>query len=39
MAPYEEADELIEAAGGDAEVLERLVARRVTGEPLAWVTG
>ncbi len=39
MAPYEEADELMAAAGGHAEVLERLVARRVMGEPLAWVTG
>jgi release factor glutamine methyltransferase len=27
------------AAGGDGELLERLVARRETGEPLAWVTG
>jgi release factor glutamine methyltransferase len=39
VAPYEEADELMDAAGGDAELLERLVARRVTGEPLAWVIG
>jgi release factor glutamine methyltransferase len=39
VAPYEEADELIEAAAGDGERLARLVARRVTGEPLAWVTG
>ncbi len=39
VAPEEEADELIEAARGDNEVLERLVARRVGGEPLAWVTG
>jgi release factor glutamine methyltransferase len=39
VAPYEEADELTDAAGGDAERLERLVARRVTGEPLAWLTG
>ncbi len=39
MAPYEEADELIDAAGGDTELLGRLVSRRVTGEPLAWVTG
>jgi release factor glutamine methyltransferase len=39
VAPYEEADELVEAAAGDAEVLAGLVARRVTGEPLAWVTG
>jgi release factor glutamine methyltransferase len=39
VAPEEEADELIEAARGDSEMLERLVARRVGGEPLAWVTG
>jgi release factor glutamine methyltransferase len=39
VAPLEEADELIEAAGDDQGLLERLVARRVTGEPLAWVTG
>ena len=39
VAPEEEADELIEAARGDDEQLERLVARRVRGEPLAWVTG
>jgi release factor glutamine methyltransferase len=39
VAPSEEAGELIDAAQGDDELLERLVARRVTGEPLAWVTG
>ena len=39
MAPVEEADELIGAAAGDVELLERLAARRGTGEPLAWVTG
>ncbi len=39
VAPEEEADELIEAARDDGDVLERLVARRVEGEPLAWVTG
>ncbi len=39
VAPEEEADELIEAAGSDDEILGRLVDRRVTGEPLAWVTG
>ncbi len=27
------------AAGGDLDVLDALVARRLTGEPLAWVTG
>ena len=35
VAPEEEAAEL-RAAGGD---LEALVARRLTGEPLAWITG
>jgi release factor glutamine methyltransferase len=39
VAAEEEADELVEAAGGDAELLEELVERRVAGEPLAWVTG
>ena len=39
VAPSEEADELIDAAGSDEGLLDRLVARRVTGEPLAWVTG
>jgi len=39
VAPFEEADELTEASGGDDDHLQRLVARRVTGEPLAWVTG
>jgi release factor glutamine methyltransferase len=39
VAPAEEADELMEAARGDGVLLERLVARRVAGEPLAWVTG
>jgi release factor glutamine methyltransferase len=39
IAADEEAVELEERAGGDAELLDRLVARRVTGEPLAWITG
>jgi release factor glutamine methyltransferase len=39
VAPEEEADELIGAAQGDEDQLGRLVARRVRGEPLAWVTG
>jgi release factor glutamine methyltransferase len=39
VAPSEEAGELIEAAANDEGLLDRLVARRVTGEPLAWVTG
>jgi release factor glutamine methyltransferase len=39
VAAAEEADELIEAAGGDQGVLRDLVSRRSTGEPLAWLTG
>jgi release factor glutamine methyltransferase len=38
VAPLEEADELLEAARGEDD-LEDLVARRLQGEPLAWVTG
>ena len=39
VAADEEADELLAAAGGDAARLDALVARRLTGEPLAWITG
>jgi release factor glutamine methyltransferase len=39
IAADEEADELLTAAGGDATQLARLVERRLTGEPLAWITG
>ena len=39
VAAEEEADELLTRAGGDAELLDALVARRLTGEPLAWITG
>lgn len=39
VAADEEAEELIEAADGDAALLDALVARRLTGEPLAWITG
>lgn len=39
MAAEEEARELIARAGEDADLLEELTERRVTGEPLAWVTG
>src|SRR5919197_3590751 len=38
VAAGEEAAELI-AAAGDDELLDSLVARRLTGEPLAWITG
>jgi release factor glutamine methyltransferase len=39
VAAREEAEELIEAAGGSVDLLDSMVARRVAGEPLAWVTG
>jgi release factor glutamine methyltransferase len=39
VAPFDEADELVAASGGDEGVLEQLVVRRLGGEPLAWVTG
>jgi release factor glutamine methyltransferase len=39
VAADEEADELIESAGGDESVLTSLVERRLRGEPLAWIVG
>ena len=39
LAPREEADELIAAAAGDPSALDAMVRRRLTGEPLAWITG
>ena len=39
VAADEEADELLARAAGDTELLEALVERRLTGEPLAWITG
>ena len=39
VAAEEEADELLARAAGDVELLDSLVARRLTGEPLAWITG
>jgi release factor glutamine methyltransferase len=39
LAPDAEAAELRAAAAGDARRLEALVQRRLTGEPLAWITG
>ncbi|NNM96039.1 MAG: methyltransferase [Candidatus Dormibacteraeota bacterium] len=39
IAAEEEAEELTSAAAGDAARLQELVARRCTGEPLAWLTG
>ena len=39
IAAEDEANELLARAAGDGELLDSLVARRLTGEPLAWVTG
>lgn len=39
MAAADEAAELLQAAAGDTARLEALVARRLRGEPLAWITG
>jgi release factor glutamine methyltransferase len=39
IAPEQEADELLACAAGDVELLDSLVARRLTGEPLAWIIG
>jgi release factor glutamine methyltransferase len=39
VAAEEEADELLACAAGDVDLLESLVGRRLTGEPLAWITG
>ena len=39
IAAAEEAQELLAFAAGDTTVLEGAVQRRLTGEPLAWITG
>ena len=39
LAADEEAQQLMAFAGDDAVVLARAVERRLTGEPLAWITG
>ncbi len=39
VAAEEEAEELLAVAAGDGERLDAMVARRLTGEPLAWITG
>jgi release factor glutamine methyltransferase len=39
IAADEEAAELLARSGGDAKLLASLVERRLTGEPLAWITG
>jgi release factor glutamine methyltransferase len=39
VAAEDEAEELLACAAGDAELLDVLVGRRLTGEPLPWITG
>jgi release factor glutamine methyltransferase len=39
IAAEDEARELLARAAGDVDLLDSLVARRLTGEPLAWITG
>lgn len=39
VAADDEARELLACAGGDGAVLQSLLGRRLTGEPLAWITG
>jgi release factor glutamine methyltransferase len=39
VAAEEEAAELLASAAGDTELLDSLVGRRLTGEPLAWISG
>src|SRR5690348_12361138 len=39
IAAEDEANELLARAGGDVELLDSLIARRLTGEPLAWIIG
>jgi release factor glutamine methyltransferase len=39
IAAREEAEELTSAAAGDLARLEAMLERRLTGEPLAWITG
>jgi len=39
VAAEDEARELVACAAGDVELLASLVGRRLTGEPLAWITG
>lgn len=39
VAAAEEAGELLDRAAGDPQLLDALLARRLAGEPLAWITG
>jgi release factor glutamine methyltransferase len=39
IAAEEESKELLRWAAGDVDLLDAMIARRLTGEPLAWITG
>jgi release factor glutamine methyltransferase len=39
ISPADEADVLLAAAGDDCESLAAMLARRIDGEPLPWITG
>ncbi len=39
VAPEDEADDLLALGASDAGLLASMVERRLTGEPLAWITG
>ena len=39
VASEDEADELLARAGGQVELLDSLIGRRLAGEPLAWIIG
>jgi release factor glutamine methyltransferase len=39
IAAEEESNELLKCAAGDVDLLDAMIARRLTGEPLAWITG
>jgi release factor glutamine methyltransferase len=39
VAAADEAEQLVVAAAGDSDLLESFTVRRLSGEPLAWITG
>jgi release factor glutamine methyltransferase len=39
VAAADEAEQLVASAAGDADLLDSLTGRRLSGEPLAWITG
>jgi len=39
ISPVEEAHALLAASGGDPDALASMLARRIDGEPLQWITG